>query len=690
MDGTSKDGLASIDVGVDIGGTFTDIVCRRPGEPMRIVKLPTTKGDPSRAVLEAVRYMVDTWGVQPADIARFLHGTTIATNAVLERKGARIGLITSRGFRDVLEIGREMRQKLYGIILEPETPVFLAPGARRKEATEQMSAQGEIVVPLDEASVLKAAEELVAEGVEAIAVAYIFSFLNPVHERRTRELIAARHPGLMISLSSDVDPAFREYERTVVTAFDAYMKPVVDRYLQHLESGLATAGVSAPLQVMQSRGGLAGTAVARQRPVRLFMSGPAAGVIGGTIVGLMAGRRNLITIDIGGTSSDIALVDRGEPIIRPEGKIAGFPVRVPMVDVNAIGSGGGSIAWLDGAGGLRVGPESAGSDPGPACYGRGGERATVTDASLVLGYLDPGFFAGGSVKLDPELARRAIERTIATPLGLGVEEAALGIHRVVNAQMVEGIRLVSIRQGMDPRQFTLVALGGAGPLHATALSADLGIASIVIPRHPGVLSAAGLLAARIEHEVSAAFPRRVKGLDLGEVRRALDALDRQCAALMAEEKVRPEEVGVRYCADTWYVGQSYYLEVPLHLDDPDPAGRLYKDFLAQHEQVYGYATQNPAAIVNLRAIHQTGGSDSLSEGAYVPSGGDPRKPSRQIRVASSAQPLAAQIYDRAAMPVGMTIAGPAVIEQFDTTTLLEPEWKATVLADGNLLLERTS
>ena len=688
MDGTTRGDAAAIDVGVDIGGTFTDIVCRRRGEPMRIVKLPTTRGDPSRAVLEAVRYMVETWGVQPSEIARFLHGTTIATNAVLERKGARIGLITSRGFRDVLEIGREMRQQLYGIILEPETPVFLAPGARRKEATEQVSASGEVIVPLDEASVLRAADELVAEGVEAIAVAYIFSFLNPSHERRTRDLIAARHPRLMISLSSDVDPAFREYERTVVTAFDAYMKPIVDRYLQHLEAGLASAGVSAPLQVMQSRGGLAGTSVARKRPVRLFMSGPAAGVIGGTIVGLMAGRRNLITIDIGGTSSDIALVDRGTPIIRPEGKIAGFPVRVPMVDVNAIGSGGGSIAWLDGAGGLRVGPESAGSEPGPACYGRGGARATVTDASLVLGYLDPGFFAGGTVRLDPALSRQAIERTIATPLGLGVEEAALGIHRVVNAQMVEGIRLVSIRQGMDPRIFTLVALGGAGPLHATALSADLGIASVVIPRHPGVLSAAGLLAARIEHEVSAAFPRRVRELDLAGVRQALDALDQQCAMLMAEEKVRPEEVRVRYFADVWYVGQSYYLEVPLHLDDPDPAGRLYKDFLAQHEQVYGYATQNPAAIVNLRTIHRTGGADSLAEGSYAPSGGDPRKRPRSIRVASSAHPIEAQIYDRAAMPVGMIVEGPAVIEQIDTTTLLEPGWRATVLADGNLLLER--
>ena len=289
----------------------------------------------------------------------------------------------------------------------------------------------------------------------------------------------------MVSLSSEVDPTFREYERTVVTAFDAYMKPVVDRYLERLEGGLADAGVSAPLQVMQSRGGLAGTAVARQRPVRLFLSGPAAGVIGGAMVGRSAGRADLITIDVGGTSSDIALVEGGEPVIRPEGRIAGYPVRVPMVDVNAIGAGGGSIAWLDGAGGLRVGPHSAGSDPGPACYGRGGMEATVTDASVVLGWLDPAYFAGGTLKLDPALSYAAIETKVAAPLGLSVEDAALGMHRVINAQMVEGIRLVSVRRGIDPRRFTLLPLGGAGPIHATALAAELGITTHPDPAPSG-------------------------------------------------------------------------------------------------------------------------------------------------------------------------------------------------------------
>jgi N-methylhydantoinase A/oxoprolinase/acetone carboxylase beta subunit len=678
----------TVEIGVDIGGTFTDIVCRVAGEKMHTLKIPTTRGDPSQAVLNAVTHLSSEFGVAPASIARFLHGTTIATNAVLERNGAKIGLITSVGFKDILEIGYQLRQDLHRIMLEPVTPVFLAPRAQRKEAIEQISAQGEIIIPLDEASVRRAAAELVADGAQAIAVCYLFSFLHPAHEQRTRELVVAAHPGIAVSLSCEVDPAFREFERTVVTAFDAYMKPVVHRYLERLEAGLTAAHVTAPLQMMQSRGGLAGSAVARQRPVRLFLSGPAAGVIGGAIVGRSSGRRDLITIDVGGTSSDIALVEGGEPVIRSQGSIAGFPVRVPMVDVNAIGAGGGSVAWLDGAGGLRVGPHSAGSDPGPACYGTGGEDATVTDASVVLGWLNPEKFAGGVVALDPSLARAAIERCIATPLGLSIEDAALGIHRVVNAQMVEGIRLVSVRRGLDPRRFALVALGGAGPIHATALAVELGIESVLIPRHPGVLSAAGLLAAPIEHEVATAFPRPLSGLSFADVRRVLDELDRRCAHLMAAEQIGDMPVSTRYSADVWYIGQSYHLEVPLAADAPDALAALYRDFLALHDRIYGHATEQPAAIVNLRAVHRAGGSDHLDDGEYRPIDADPRSTPRTIRVAGAPGPVPAAIYHRAAMPVGLAFAGPAIVEQDDTTTLVEPGWHGVVLDNGNLLLAR--
>jgi len=674
------------DIGIDIGGTFTDVVCRRPGEPMLTTKIMSTRQNPNEAVMQAVRYMVENWSIAPEDVGHFLHGTTVATNAVLERKGARLGLLTTAGFKDVLEIGRQMRHALYGIILEPETPIFLAAGKYRKEIPERIGSTGEEVAPLDEAAVRAAVRELVEAGVQAVAVCYLFSFQNPAHELRTREIIAEEFPDLMVSISCEVDPAFREYERTVVTAFDAYMKPVIDRYMEQIEGGLEKAGIESPLQVMQSRGGLSISAVARKRPVRLFMSGPAAGVIGGTIVGKMAGAQDLITVDIGGTSCDIALVDGGRPVIRPEGRIDGYTVRVPMVDVNAIGSGGGSIAWLDAGGGRRGGPESAGADPGPAAYGKGGDNPTVTDASLVLGYLNPSFFAGGTVGLDIDKAREAVLEKVAKPLGLGLEEAALGIHRVVNTQMVEGIRLVSIRQGLDPRRFTLVALGGGGPIHATALASELKIDRVVIPRYPGVLSAAGLLAAPIEHEVSMAFPTPLERLALGRLREALSELDRQCAALMAHEGVADEEVGITYFADMWYLGQSYHLEVQIRLDDPDPLGRLYADFLKVHDRVYGYASEAPAGIVNLRTIHATDAEDSLGEGAYVAGDDDAVKGERTIRVAAEPGGIAATIYDRANMTVGLRFAGPAIVEQADTTTVVEPGWSGEVATDGNLIL----
>lgn len=676
----------SIEVGVDIGGTFTDLVCREPGVPDRILKVPSTPGDPARAVIDGIAQLGERFGIAPAQLTRVVHGTTVATNAVLERKGARTGLITTEGFRDVLEIGRQMRTALYDLSLEPETPVFLAPGARRAEVRERLSASGDVVIPLDEATVLAAVRRLVAAGVESVAVCLLFSFLDPTHEQRIRDLLAAGHPDLTVSLSSEVDPAFREYERTVVTAFDAYVKPVLSRYLSRMRESLAEQGVAAPLQVMQSRGGVSGEAVAVQRPVRLFLSGPAAGVVGGLHCARVAGHGDVITVDIGGTSCDIALVSEGAPVVRAEGRIDGFPVRVPMVDVNAIGAGGGSIAWMDAAGGLRVGPHSAGAEPGPACYGRGGEEATVTDASLVLGYLNPGYFAAGSLSLDPDLARRTIESRIAKPLGLDVEAAALGIHRIVNAQMAEGIRLVSIRRGFDPRDFALVALGGAGPVHATVLAEELGIGSVIVPRHPGVLSAAGLLAAAIEHEVSVGFPRDVAGLAVGDVRGVLDGLDGRCAGLMAAEQVATGAVRVAYAADVCFVGQSHHLEVPLDMSDRDPLDALYRRFLALHEQVYGYSADSPARIVNLRSVHRAGGVDAWDEVVESPGDGPPIKGERPVLLRAADGLVTAPVYNRETLAAGFRFQGPAIVEQADTTTVVHKGWKAAVLEGGALLL----
>lgn len=674
------------EIGIDIGGTFTDVVCRLSDGTLRIAKVPTTRGDPSRAVLAALEMAGREWGVAADAIGRFTHGTTVATNAVLERKGARIGLIATEGFKDVLEIGRQMRHQMYDLVLQPETPVFLAPGRFRKEVRERLDAQGRVLTRLDEDSVRRAASELLAQDVRAIAVSLLFSFLDPTHERRVREIVQEMAPGLPVSLSSDVDPAFREYERTCVTAFDAYIKPIVADYLANMETGLAAAGLTVPMQVMQSRGGLMSSAVARLRPVRLFLSGPAAGVVGGVEAGKAAGCRDLITVDIGGTSCDIALVTGGEPLIRGEGLIDGYTVRVPMVDVTAIGSGGGSIAWLDGAGSLRVGPHSAGSEPGPACYDRGGVQPTVTDASVVLGYIDPENFAGGTLRLRPERSRAVIEDVIAGPLGMTVEQAALGIHRVLNAQMAEAIRLVSIGRGIDPRGYALLPLGGGGPMHACALAEELGIRTIVVPAHPGVLSAAGLLGAPVEHEVAAAFPCPLAKLDLAALDRALAELDERCGALMSAEGLGADaadgvRIEIRHYADVCYIGQSYHLEVPLTARDPDA---ITDAFLAAHARVYGHATDVPAKIVNLRSVHRAPmgsvATGATHRGAAVP------PTTRTIRIASGDVPAA--IWQRDSLPAETRVAGPAIIEQADTTTLVERGWTARLAAGDALILER--
>jgi N-methylhydantoinase A len=650
--------------------------------------VPSTRSDPSAAVRTVLHKLLPEWGIAPHDVVRFAHGTTVATNAVLERKGARLGLLATEGFTDVIEIGRQNRRQIYELILRPETPVFLVPGARRKGVRESIGPRGEVSVPLDEASLARAVDELVAQGVEAIAVCFLYAFLNPAHERLARDYIAERHPNLIVSLSSDVDSTFREYERTVVTAFDAYVKAGLDRYLGSMEDDLRSTGIAATLQIMQSRGGVCSARIARQRPIRLFLSGPAAGVVGARDAGRSVGHENLITVDIGGTSSDIALIAKGQPVIRPEGLLDGFKIRVPMVDVNSIGAGGGSIAWIDGGGGLRVGPQSAGAEPGPACYGRGGREATVTDASVVLGLLDPGYFAGGSLRLDPELAARVIEERVAKPLGLTLKQAALGIHRVVNVQMAEGIRLVSISRGIDPRAFTLVAFGGAGALHATALARELDIGTIVVPRFPGVLCASGLLSAMIEHEAATAFMDKIAAAAADDVARVCERLAADCMERMREEGVAANAIQTSYFADVCYVGQAHHIEVPLQLHRPDSMlHEVYEDFCVLHDQVYGHSTRSPARFVNLRVV-QRAANDVTVPSAGSLSLASASKGTRRILLQGSDDYVDAAVLDRNALVPGQAISGPAIVEQSDTTTLIEPGWRAEVADNEVLILRR--
>ncbi len=669
-------------VGIDIGGTFTDVVYAGP-DGLITMKLLTTTADRSLAAAQALERLAREHGIDAASITRFAHGTTVATNAVIERTGARVGLITTEGFRDTLEIGRQMRRQLYDLALRPETPGWLVPGARRVEVRERIGADGSIVIPLDAASLERAIETLRREEVEAVAVCLLFSFLDPAHERRVAEAVRAALPGVPVSRSSEVDPAFREYERTAATCFDAYVKPVVDGYLDRLERVLARAGSPAPLQVMQSRGGLTGSVVARRRPVRLFLSGPAAGVIGARDEAARAGRGSIVSIDIGGTSSDIALAENGEVAVRPGAEVGGYPVRVPMLDIVTLGAGGGSIAWIDAAGGLRVGPRSAGAEPGPACYGRGGEEPTVTDASVVLGYLDPAYFAGGTLVLDPARAAAAVGR-LAAALAMTAEAAAAGIHRIANAHMADGIRLVSLNRGLDPRDFALVALGGAGGLHATALARDLGIRTVLVPRHPGVLSAAGLLSAVIEHEAAGPFHRPLAEATPEAVAAALEALHDQAAALMASEDADTLGQDRAAFADLAYQGQSHTLEIPYDPAEPDPLGAARARFEAAHRRINGHSTGAPVKIVNLRVTHRAFLPDPFAPAA--PGDGHSLKGRRRI-VLPEAGPVEAEIHDRARIAPGGAVTGPAVIEQADSTTLVPPGWRARAGQSGALVLE---
>ena len=676
-------------IGVDVGGTFTDVVASVDGRLAHVTKVPSTPSRLVEGVLNGVESILGRANGSGSQVHRFVHGTTIGTNALLERKGARIAILTTEGFEDVLELGRLRRSALYDLFFDAETPVFLAPRRRRYGVPERIDAQGRVVRDLNEAALRDiVTNAMEVEKAEAFAVCYLFSYLNGRHEQRTREIIHEIAPEASVSLSSDVNPLFREYERTVVTAFDAYVKPVLNAYLSILGRELRAAGIDTRLQVMQSRGGIASAENALERPVQLLLSGPAAGVIGGQFEGARGGSRDVITFDMGGTSSDVALVRDGRPLTTTEAKMKTWPLRVPMIDVSTIGAGGGSIAWLDSAGGLRVGPQSAGSNPGPACYPGGGSDPTVTDASVVLGYLNPRNFAGGRLALDVDAAHRAVGR-IADRLGMSVREAALGIHRVVNANMADQIRLCSVKRGHDPRKFALVAFGGAGPVHGGPLAADIGIPTMLVPESPGVLSALGLLVAPVEHEHMRTFVARTPDIDVGDMIDVLSALDAQGLAAMDTEGIARNDISTRFAADMRYVGQSYELEV----DVPDTTDRSTPDELARrfhdaHERVYAHAQRgNAVETVNLRAVH-----------SYRPTPPSPARgradraeacePGEARRAVFAEHPdgVDAAVFDRSGLAPGTVIDGPAIVEQPDTTTVVYPGHRCAAGDDGLLFV----
>jgi N-methylhydantoinase A len=680
-------------VGFDVGGTFTDFVLQAASGALHTGKRLTTYPDPAAACLAGLDELMARAGVAWADLAQALHGTTIGSNIVIERKGRGIGLLTTRGFRDVLVIGREKRYQVYDLQIEKPAPLV----ARRfiGEVSERVLADGSVRDPLDEEDARRAIRALVARGVTTLAVCLLHAYRNPVHEKRLAELLAEEAPHVAVTLSHEVSPTFREYERTSTTVVNAYVMSAVRDYLRALSASLRERGYRGRLFVMQSSGGVATADAMERYPVRMIESGPAAGALMATVYGELTGHRDLIAFDMGGTTAKLCLIENGRPFTTTAFELhrvnnapgSGLPMTIQAIDLVEIGAGGGSIARAR-MGVIAVGPESASSTPGPACYARGGREPTVTDANLVLGYLNPDDFAGGAMTLDAAAARRAIEERLARPLGLPVEQAAWGVHAIVNTNMELATRVVSIERGRDPRALTFVAFGGSGPVHGCRLAQALGIPRVILPAAAGVTAAMGLLAAEVRFDIARSHVGRLDSLDPAVVTAMLDELAAQAMEVVRQSVVTGELAVVR-SADARYLGQGYELTVPV------PPGRLDAGALAtlraRFDEIYaaryGYASATEPVEVVTWNLSVIGGTPRVELAkAAPPTGRDARKATRPAYFPECSGYVDTPVYDRYALVAGRTITGPAIVEERESTTVLPPGATATVDAYANLLV----
>lgn len=679
-------------VGVDVGGTFTDVYAfNEDQQVVRVHKRPSTPENPALAILSGLDDLARDQGVVSAEVSRFAHGTTVATNALIQRRGAPVALITTEGFRDLLEIGRQIRPKMYD--LKADEPPPLVPRKHRIEIKERIAANGGIVDMLEDSAIRKAVESVKTSGADACAVGLLFAFLNPEHERRIGEILKAELPDVFVSLSSAVQPEFREYERLSTTVLNAYLQPIVTRYMDSLKRGLVSRTPDAAIGINQSSGGLMSVERAGEFPIRTALSGPAAGVVGAVHIAKLAGHDDVITLDMGGTSADVALIQNGKAGISFDQKVAGFPVRLPMVDVNTIGAGGGSIAWFDRDGLLKVGPASAGASPGPACYGQGGAEPTVSDANLVLGRLSPRGLLDGEMALDPALSASAFT-PIADQLGFTLEKTAHGVLGIVCANMVRAIRAVSVERGHDPRGFALMALGGAGPLHAVDVARTLGISTVIVPPAPGILCAQGLVVSDLKEDFVISDRIRVGNEGIVAIGTHVQTLIDRAQDWFASEDIDDSMRWLELVFDMRYVGQNFELPVPVADSDAMRDGRfriapdvLSQSFFESHDRAYGYHNpQDPVEVVNLRLTawgrlnHPKTGSDEIADGNPTPT------ETRPVYFNAEA-PDAAAVYHRADLLPGHRIVGPAVIEQLDSTALVYPGDTATVDAALNFIIE---
>ncbi|HEY3947293.1 MAG TPA: hydantoinase/oxoprolinase family protein [Solirubrobacteraceae bacterium] len=681
-------------VGVDIGGTFTDLmVYDSESGRVNVHKVPSTREEPDRAMVKGLVELCERAGLHAADIDAVFHATTVATNAVLEHDGAVVGMITTRGFRDIVHIGRHQRPQHYSVMQDIPWQVMPFVHRRHRKVVSERTVppRGDVLVELSEDEVRAAARELRAEGVEAVAVCFLHSYLNPAHERRAAAIVREEMPDAFVTTSADIVPQFREFERFTTACMSAFVGPKTGLYLERLASALAEEGVRSDLHVMISSGGLASVRSAAERPVTLLLSGPAAGILGGQWAGALAGRRRLITFDMGGTSADIGIVTEqgvGEASAR-DTWVGGYPLLVPMLDVHTIGAGGGSIAFVDPAGAFRVGPRSAGAVPGPACYGLGGEDPTVTDAHVVLGRIDPDRFLGGQMHLDVARAGAAFER-LADQLGLGVAEAAEGAITIANANMARAIRSRTVEKGHDPREFALVAFGGAGPLHAAEVADSLDIPEVLVPPHPGITSASGLLTSDLKYDQMRTLFMVQGDVDEARLNGALDDLEDELRGRLRRDGVADEDIEVARMLDCRYAGQGY--ELRLTLGEGQFSADDLDRFHALHEREYGHSFEDPIEIVNARvsAIGRRPELTRLHEPTRDLDTGLVDERDSVFRVSGSLESLTTRFFGRQALQIGRPVPGPAIVFHPDTTTLVPPQWTACAHESGNLTLTRVS
>lgn len=695
-----------IRIGVDVGGTFTDLVLEQVGPDGRRAvfthKVSSTIADQSIAVVQGVVELCAIAGVQPSQVDALFHGTTVATNIVIERNGAEVGMITTRGFRDILHMGRHKRP--HNFSLQFDVPWQSAPLIKRRNRIvvdeRILPPLGTIGTALDEDQVKQAAELFAERGLEAVVVGFLYSFLNPDHEQRAAEIVRSVLPDAFVCASSEVVNTIREYERFSTAAMNAYIGPKVKGYLDNLKRRLAQAGVTAYVRIMQSNGGVTTVEQASRNPVGLLLSGPAGGVIGGRWTGEACDQREIITIDIGGTSADISVIRNGELTIKNprDTEVAHMPVLVPMIDIDAIGAGGGSIAYVDSGGAFRVGPKSAGAEPGPACYGRGGTLPTVTDAQVVLGRLDPEHFLGGGLHIDPALSEQAVRSHLAEPLGLSVKDAALGVLRIINNTMALAIASNSVARGIDPRNYSLMAFGGAGPLHGVALGQIIAAKNVIAPLHPGITAAMGLLVTEPRYEYTRSaltILQAGSSDDFVAVNAVFDRLQAEAAAQLAADGIPPDRQKFQRIAECRYVGQGFELRVavPEGPFTTATAQEMARRFFAVHRTEYGHAFEDQAVqMVTLRVIGSSH-SDTLRLPALEKGGR--RNPSEAALYArpttfDDGETIQTPRFDRMKLRGNDSVSGPAVIVQQNSTTIVPPGFTATVMKLGDLVIARTS